>query len=362
MTFVYILLVLILLSLVFLILKNKKANSKEISDQFFNQFNQKFPEILNQANTNLINLANEKIGTDLNNKKTAIEDLVKRVLDELKVHQQKLETAESCRVGSFNSLREAIDNNRKITEQLSTTTESLRNVLSNNQLRGAFGEKVAEDLLKQIGFVIGTSYSKQKSHNGSRPDFTIYLPDKTKINVDSKFPYSNLVKMSEAKSDTHKEQYLKLFKQDIKKKINEVTTRDYIDPEQNTVDFVVVFIPNEMVFSFIYEKFPSLLEEAFNKKVVFAGPFSFTAILRMVNQAYDNFRYQKNVQNIISYIRLFEKEFYKYNEEFGKLGIRIDSLSKQYNQINSTRTTKLLRVIDKIKLDDHSETKNKTIK
>jgi len=358
MIFVYILLILILAAIIFLILKGKKNNPQDISDQFFNHFNQKFPEILNQANTNLVNLAS----TDLNNKKIAIEDLVKRVLEELKVNQNRLEKAEMNRIGTFKSLRKDLEYNRKITEQLSTTTDSLKNVLSNNQLRGAFGEKVAEDLLKQAGFVIGTSYSKQKSSNGSRPDFTIFLPDKTKINVDSKFPYSNLVKMSESKGSTAKKQYLKLFEQDIKKKITEVTSRDYIDPEQNTVDFVVVFIPNEMVFSFIYEKFPSLLEEAFAKKVVFAGPFSFTAILRMVNQAYDNFRYQKNIQNIIKYIHLFEKEFTKYNEQFDKLGNRIDSLSKQYNEINNTRTTKLLRVIDKIKVDDQNSAKTKKIK
>ena len=67
MTYIYILLVLILLALVFLILKNKKNTAADISSEFFNQFNQKFPEILNQANTNLINLANEKVSTDLDN-------------------------------------------------------------------------------------------------------------------------------------------------------------------------------------------------------------------------------------------------------------------------------------------------------
>ena len=80
MTYIYILLVLILLALVFLILKNKKNTAADISSEFFNQFNQKFPEILNQANTNLINLANEKVSTDLSNKKQAIEELVNRAL------------------------------------------------------------------------------------------------------------------------------------------------------------------------------------------------------------------------------------------------------------------------------------------
>ena len=94
--------------------------------------------------------------------------------------------------------------------------------------------------------------------------------------------------------------------------------------------------------------------EAMKQKVVFAGPFSFTAILRLVRQAYDNFKYQKNVQKIIGYIKNFEVEFDKYNQEFLKIGEKIESLSSQYNIVNSTRTNKLTRSIDKIKIEDSS--------
>ena len=76
----------------------------------------------------------------------------------------------------------------------------------------------------------------------------------------------------------------------------------------------------------------------------------------MVRQAYDNFRYQQNVQSIIGYIKTFEKEFVKYNEEFEKIGDRIDSLHKQYTEVASTRTNKLLRTVDKIRLEDTQTT------
>jgi len=344
MVFAYILLILILAALIFLILKSKKESKDDLSQKL----NEIFPEVLKNANQQLITLADQKIGTDLSNKKDSIEKMVKQVLDELSKNQSKLESAEKDRIGSFNGLKEAIDNNQRLTQQLKVTADSLKNVLSNNQLRGAFGEKVAEDLLKQSGFSIGTDYTKQEATGDARPDFTIYLPDKTKINIDSKFPYANIVKMSETDEASQKTQYLKLFEQDIKKKISDVSSRNYINPEDNTVDFVVVFIPNEMIFSFIYEKFPNILEEAFNKKIIFAGPFSFIAILRMVRQAYDNFRFQKDIQGIIAQIKIFGKEFASYNEEFTKIGDRIDSLSKQYNSVNSTRTNKLVRCIDKL--------------
>ncbi len=340
MTLVYILLVAILIAVVYFIYLQKTSKPNEID------LSKAIDTLVKQSNDKL-NDKNLQIQTDLSNKKDAIEKMIKQVSDQLN-------SVEKDRVGSFNSLKESIENSRKITEQLSISTEGLKKTLSNNQMRGAFGEKVAEDLLKQIGFVIGQQYTKQESEGSGRPDFTIYLPDKTKINVDSKFPYTNITKMSEVEDPAQKLQYLKLFEQDVKKKISDVNNRNYINPEENTVDFVVVFIPNEMIFSFIYEKFPDLLEEAFSKKIVFAGPFSFTAILRMVRQAYDNFRFQKNIQGIITQIKIFSSEFDKYNEEFNKIGDRIDSLHKQYDEVNNTRTKKLQRVIDKIKIEDSS--------
>jgi len=343
MTLVYVLLVLILLAVLYFIVLQKNSKNTEVD--------------LSKAIDTLVTVASQKLGeekniiqTDLQGKKDSIEKLITDI-------KQQLTTVEKERVGSFTGLREAIENTTKITKELSVTTEGLKRTLSSDRMRGAFGEKVAEDLLKQSGFVIGTSYSKQETFGEGRPDFTIYLPDKTKINVDAKFPYANIVKMSETDNEDQKKQFLKAFESDIKSKISDVSTRNYINPEDNTVDFVVVFIPNEMIFSFIYEKFPDILEQAFANKIVFAGPFSFTAILRMVRQAYDNFRYQKNVQSIITQIKIFEQEFIKYNQEFDKIGPRIDALSKQYNAVNTTRSHKLLRVIDKIKLDKPSTPK-----
>lgn len=337
MTIVYILLGLILATLVYFLYRQSHLKPAD-------------PD-LSKAIDTLITVANQKLGeqkqviqTDLSNKKDSIEKMVNRVLDQLS-------SVEKERIGSFSGLKEAIEQTSKITKELSATTEGLKKTLSSDRMRGAFGEKVAEDLLKQFGFVIGKNYSKQETFGESRPDFTVYLPDKTKINIDAKFPYANIVKMSETDNADQKGQFLKDFESDIKRKITDVSSRNYINPEENTVDFVVVFIPNEMIFSFIYEKFPDILEEAFAKKIVFAGPFSFVAILRMVGQAYENFRFQKNIQGIITQIKIFDTEFEKYNEEFVKIGERIESLSKQYNTVSTTRTHQLTRIIDKIRLE-----------
>ncbi len=301
----------------------------------------------------LLQADKELLSSDISNKKDAIERLVKQVHEELRDSKDKLEKAERERIGSFHGLKKELENQQKLTEQLSVTTQSLNKLLSNNQLRGQFGEKVAEDLLKMSGFVKGVDYdfNKTLSDGESRPDFTIYLPNKVKINVDCKFPYQNLQKMAEA-DEVGKKEYLKLFEKDVKDKIKQVVSRNYINPQDNTVDFVILFIPNEMIFSFIYDKMNSLWTDGMKQKVVFAGPFSFTAILRLVRQAYDNFRYQKNVQKIITQIKAFEIEFDKYNEEFTKIGDRIKSLSDQYAFVEGTRTKQLLKTVDKVRQED----------
>ena len=338
----------------FVILKKIKAPSVSMGSDIAQSVSENLFKQLQSANEQLITLANDKLGaerkninTDLQNKKEAIENLMNEI-------RKDLRNVEQIRVGSFKDLERGLKEHQEITKQLSATTDSLKRILSNNRLRGQFGEQVAENLLKMAGFVKGIDYqfNKAQDTSSSRPDFTVFLPDKTKINVDAKFPYDNLQRSIESENEETKQEYFKKFKQDVKEKIRQVTTRDYINPEEKTVDFVILFVPNEMIFSYIYDQMNDVWLEAMKSKVMMAGPFSFTAILRMVRQSYDNFRYQNNVQNIITYIKQFEKEFEKYTTEFIKIGTRIKSLDDQYNLVDRTRTNQLKRTVDKIKIEE----------
>lgn len=341
--------------------KGTGKQKEEISETISQKLNEIMPNILDQANESLVRMADQKLGAessksrvDLENKRAEIERLVKVIQEDLKESKKDLELTEKDRINSFSALKNSLDEYKKITEQLSVSTENLKKVLSNNQLRGQFGEQVADDLLKMAGFVVGENYTRQESDNGSRPDFTIYLPDRTKINVDAKFPYSSLQRMTETDDVDAKNRYMKQFETDIKEKIKQVTTREYISPEDRTVDFVILFIPNEMIFSFIYDKMPSVWQDAMSRKVVLAGPFSFTAILRMVKQAYENFRVQENIFKIVGHVQSVEKEFDKFSEEFDKVGVRIDQLQKQYTDVSTTRVNQMRRKMDLVKLEGGS--------
>jgi DNA recombination protein RmuC len=331
--------------------KGQQTSSEDITDTIEQRLEDIVPKALMEANDYLVRTARESLTSetkqsriDLENKRKEIERMVKGMDDYLK-------EAEKERIDSYATLKSSVEESRKITEQLSVNTENLKKVLSDNQVRGQFGERVADDLLKMAGFVRGVDYEFNKQQEGSktRPDFAVFLPDGTRINVDSKFPYASLQKMSDTDDKGMKEKYMKDFERDVKEKIKQVTSRDYINPEDKTVDFVILFIPNEMIFSYIYDKMPDLSQEAMESKVILAGPFSFTAILRMIRQSYENFRVQKNIYSIIGHVKAFEKEFDNFSGEFYKIGDRISSLQRQYDTVSSTRFNQLVRKIDKVK-------------
>ncbi len=253
------------------------------------------------------------------------------------------------------AIREQLANTAKITEGLQVSTDSLKNLLSNNRLRGVWGEQVAEDLLLAAGFVEGSNFTKQSATSEGRPDFTILLPDGAKLNVDAKFPFDDLMEYQEAKTEATKKQALAKFSNSIKMKVKGITSKDYINPQDQTLDFVVMFIPNEMIFSFIYEKMPDINEYCNQRKVVLAGPFGFTAVLRLVMQAHKNFGYEKHLQEIFGLVSKFQEEYAKFGDSMQRLGNQLTTTQKTFQEVEGTRSRQLTKVVDQI--SNHSDLK-----
>ena len=286
------------------------------------------------------------IKTMLDGSQQKIDLIVRELRNQLHDSQGDIKSLKEQNV----ALREHLNQSLEATKELKVSTEGLRNLLSNNRLRGDWGEQVAEDLLLAAGFVENVNFLKQSTteSKAGRPDFTILLPDGTKLNIDAKFPFDDLVAYQAAETDSDKKKALKNFEAAVKNKVREVTTRDYINPEDQTVDFVVMFIPNEMIFSFIYEKLPGMSEYCNQRKVVLTGPFGFTALVRLILQAYKNFQYEKGLQQILGLNEKFQGEYEKFGDSMSRLGNQIETTRKTFTEIDTTRTKQLGRVVDKI--------------
>ena len=198
-------------------------------------------------------------------------------------------------------------NTAEQTGKLQETTGQLKAALASTKARGQWGERMAEDVLRLAGFIEGVNYRKQKTLEtvGTRPDYTFLLPQDLTVNMDVKFPLDNYMRYLDADGETDKERHKNQFIKDVRRRIKEVTTREYINPAENTVDYVIVFIPNEQVYAFINENDSSVLDEALKHKVILCSPITLYAVLAVIRQAVDNFNLEKTAAQIMSLLGTF---------------------------------------------------------
>jgi DNA recombination protein RmuC len=209
---------------------------------------------------------------------------------------------------------------------------------------------MAEDVLRLAGFIEDVNYFKQKSIDEarSRPDFTFLLPRDLKLNMDVKFPLDNYIRFLETDTDTEKTRFRNDFLRDVKNRVKEVTSREYINPEQNTVDYVLLFIPNEQIYSFIHEQDSSILDEGIRNRVIFCSPITLFAVLAVIRQAVDNFALEKTSNEILSLLGSFKNQWNEFLKKMDLLGKRIADAQKEYEALTTTRRRQLERPLNKI--------------
>src|SRR5690606_35684350 len=154
---------------------------------------------------------------------------------------------------------------------------------------------------------------------------------------DVKFPYAEIQKMALAEGKTAKAEHLKNFSRDVRKKIGEIETRGYIDVEHGTLDYAIMFVPNEMLFSFISQQLPDVVDEAMDKKLMMVSPFTFLIVARTVMESYRNFMMENNLKTIVKHITEFVDDWKRFQGEFGKFDESIESMRKRFDQIYTTR-------------------------
>jgi len=326
-----------------------------ITDNLKEAFGSLSMDTLTKTTDEFLKLADQKFGEHsrsnknvMNEKKALIDQTLTQMKSELqKVHNQ-VEKIEKDRKLSYGQLSEQLKNTADQTMRLQESTQQLNTALSHSQTRGQWGERMAEDVLRMAGFLEGINYLKQKSTEGIRPDFTFLLPNDLKINMDVKFPLTNYLSFLEAESESDKNAYRAQFLRDVRSRIKEVTNREYIDPTQNTVDYVIVFIPNEQVYTFINEYDRSLLDDALKAKVILSSPITLYAVLAVIRQAVDNFNLERRASEILGLLSEFYKQWEKFKAGMEKMGRRIDDAQKEFRDLVSTRNNRLERPLQKI--------------
>jgi len=287
-------------------------------------------------------------GQELESKKTLIDQQLGAMAGELGKIDELVRTLESERSAKLGELNGVLEVQRSHIAELTATTQGLREALSSTKVRGQWGERMAEDVLRLAGFLEGVNYLKQRAIATGIPDFTFLLPDALSLHMDVKFPLDNYLRYLESEGEIDQRRTRDDFLRDVKNHVKALAGREYIDPAGSTVDCVLLFIPNEAVFSFIQEEDPALIDDALRRKLVFCSPLTLFAVLAVVRQAVDNFRVERTSSEILARLGMFSKQWNMFTEKMDKLGRSMDTARKDYEDLTSTRRRQLERELDKI--------------
>lgn len=285
----------------------------------------------------------EQTGATLDSKKSLIDQTLKAIEQRLEQVRQYVARVEVDRKEDFGKLSTSVGS-------LAVTTGELHKMLASSQRRGAWGERMADDILRLAGLQEGVNYKKQftEGAESGRPDFTFFLPNDLVANMDVKFPLESYKAYIDADTDAARDASLQQLIKAVRGHIGEVAKRGYIDSKGGTVPYVLLFIPSEQVYSLVLDAQPDLMDEALSKQIVLAGPMTLYAMLAVIRQAAENANVAKTADQINELLGLFNKQWQTYWEQEDKIIQRFRQTSEEFDKLVTTRRNALQRPLDKI--------------
>jgi DNA recombination protein RmuC len=252
----------------------------------------------------------------------------------------------------FGEVTASLAAHAETTASLALSAQSLREALASPKARGQWGERMAEDVLRLAGFVEHVNYEKQTSVQGDRfalPDYTFPLPKGHVLYMDVKFPLSAYLRFLEAGTEAERSAHREAFLRDVRLRVRELSGRDYAHRgDRQSVDYVLLFLPNETITGFLHETDPTLVEDALRQKVVLCSPLTLFAMLGVIRQAFDNFMVEQTSDEILRTIGAFDTQWQKFGEALDGLGRRLESANRAYEELNGPRRRQLQRPLDQL--------------
>lgn len=228
-----------------------------------------------------------------------------------------------------------LDETNKQVVNFSSQLQNLQDILKNPKQRGVLGEYFLEETLKNV--LPPNSYQMQYGFkDGTIVDAIVRVKDKI-IPIDSKFSLENYERLINSKDVETKEKYKKIFRNDLKTRIDE--TSKYVKPNEGTMDFAFMFIPSESIY---YDLLVSsvgadintrgLIEYAFkDKHVIIVSPTSFLAYLQTVLQGLRALQIEESAKAIKANVEKLGRHINSYDDFMKKLGVSMNTTVNHYN-------------------------------
>lgn len=284
------------------------------------------PAFLALARENLGKIQAEAKG-DLDTRKKEIEALLKPLQEQLTGYQTLSQQSQK----SIGEVVQQLNDMKKTNELLANETSRFRMVLNNNQARGRWGEETLRRVVEAAGMSAHCDFDVQVSEGDSRPDMIVRLPEERAIIVDAKVPDLDFITALETSDPEARAQSLKNHAQKLKQTIKDLAARNYPQKFDNSLDYVVLFLPAESLFSAALEGDHDLLVWAAQQRIMIATPASLIALLRSVSMSWQQYAQTQNTRLIAETAKELYQRVATFYEHFAKVGRALRSAADSYN-------------------------------
>ncbi len=257
---------------------------------------------------------------------------------------------------STSALGEQLRQMMAVTSSLGSEAEKLSKALqAGPKIQGDFGEMKLRDLLDKFGFTVGLEYDVQyimrdtkgkmirndDTNDTMRPDVVLHYPEEKDVIIDAKASLTAFIGYINATTEDERKRYLDEHVRSVRKHINELADKQYYRYNMDgrkTLDFVIMFIPNEAAMQAALYKDPDLWSYAFNKRVFVTSEQNLYAVLRMLEIAWIQRRQTENQEKVFGLANLMIDRVGDFVERFEDIGDKVEKLQKSYDSAHTKLT------------------------
>jgi DNA recombination protein RmuC len=216
-----------------------------------------------------------------------------------------------------------IDSAHKNLTDLTTQVTSLREVLSNKQARGAFGQARMEAIVAD-GMPKGAYIFQFTLSSGKRPDCVVLLPDQRPLCIDAKFPLEAITALHAARTEEEKRFAAQRVRLDVMRHVGDIATK-YLIPGE-TQDTALMFVPSESVYAEIHDGFDDIVQKAYRARVVLVSPSLLMLAIQVMQQILKDARMRDAAD-------LIRTEVLNLGDDLSRLRDRVLKLQSHFGQV-----------------------------
>ena len=254
---------------------------------------------------------------------------------------------------SFNrntaSLSEQLKQMHATTTTLGAEAEKLSRALqAGPKIQGDFGEMKLNDLLDKFGFTKGVEYDVQYTMRDSkgnvirnddtndmmRPDVVLHYPDHKDVVIDSKASLTAFINYVNAGTDDERKAYLEEHVKSVRRHVDELSAKNYGKYSMEggtTLDFVIMFVPQEAAMQLAVSADASLWNYAFERNVIITGEQNLFSLLRLLQIAWTQQRQAENQEKVFDMASTLVDRVQLFVERFDRLDSDIDGVRKSFD-------------------------------